>query len=129
MYVNADRPGFPDMPRMSRSRRAHLAFEPARIETGSEDENGVLILADGRLVAIMVRLDAPFNEDAQGCWHLEAGFGRCVGTPAPFASLSDGLRWVGRRLDELANLPEILAEADRAFGPFAKFGAGFWSRP
>jgi hypothetical protein len=78
-------------PAMDQQPNAHLTTQTARIATGSEDECGVLVLAGNRIVAILVRLDAPFHGDAQGRWFLEVGFGRCVGTPAPFERLSDGL--------------------------------------
>ena len=114
---------------MDLAQHTRLTLQPARIATGS-DEAGVLVLAEGRIVAILVRLDAPFHGDAQGRWFLEVGFGRCAGTPAPFERLSDGLLWIAQRLDEdVTDLADLLAEADRVFIRAAGDGTGVPSPP
>lgn len=77
---------------------AYLEFRPVRVATGSEDEDGVLALIDGSLCAVLVRLDAAFNESVQDHWHLEAGFGPIDSQPGSFADLAEAAKWVGRRL-------------------------------
>ena len=77
---------------------SHLEFRPIRVATGSEDEGGVLALVDGRLCAVLVRLDAAFNGPAQGHWHLEAGFGAIDTRPDSFTDLADAAYWIGQRL-------------------------------
>ncbi len=75
-----------------------LILEPARVETGSTDEEGYLVRADGRLVAVLVRLSDVQGELA-GSWFLEAGFGRCVSVDGPvFESLTEAEAWIQERL-------------------------------
>jgi hypothetical protein len=53
-----------------------LTLQPARVATG-DDEEGMLVFADDRLVAVLVHLSDE-NEIAPSDWYLEAGFGRCL---------------------------------------------------
>lgn len=63
-------------------------------------EDGLLVLRAGVLLAVLVRLEAPFCENDRGGWHLEVGFGRCAARPAAFASLEDTLRWIADSMGE-----------------------------
>ena len=99
---------------MSGPTTARVALQRSRIATGSEDESGVIVRVDDRIVAILVRLDANCHEEARGSWHLEAGFGSCAGAPQPFARLSDGLAWIAGRLGiDVGTCVELMADADR----------------
>ncbi|KQP38320.1 hypothetical protein ASF49_04745 [Methylobacterium sp. Leaf104] len=71
-----------------------LSLQPVRIRTESSDEEGRLVLAEGILVAILVRLSSDHGAEA-GCWFLEVGFGR-LGSPrpAPFLDLAEALTWI-----------------------------------
>jgi hypothetical protein len=51
-----------------------LEFQPVRVATRSEDQEGVLAFANGQLVAVLVRL-SELHADLAGSWFLEAGFG------------------------------------------------------
>ena len=114
---------------MDLAQHPRLALQPAKIATGC-DETGILVLAEDRIVAILIRLDASCHEELQGRWFLEVGFGRCAGTPEPFERLSDGLLWIARQLDEeVTALADVLAEVDRAFIRAAEDGTGVRSRP
>jgi hypothetical protein len=53
-----------------------LTLQPTRVATGG-DEEGMLVFAGDRLVAVLVHLSDE-NEIAPGDWYLEAGFGRCL---------------------------------------------------
>ena len=44
------------------------------IATGSEDRDGYLIVRDGALVAVLVRLDMADHGDLRGKWYLEVAF-------------------------------------------------------
>lgn len=72
------------------------------MHTGSGDEDGRLVLADGRLVAVLVRLgDLAHAEHAGllGAWFLEAGFGPCAhATPPVFCDLDAAQTWIRRQL-------------------------------
>lgn len=77
-----------------------LRIQPMPLHTGSGDEEGGLVLADGKLVAVLVRLADRMHGDLVGHWHLEAGFGPCAEAPPHpvFASLDAVSAWVERRL-------------------------------
>ena len=76
-----------------------FVLQPTRVATGSADEEGQLVLADGRLVAVLVRLADATHAGLVGSWFLEAGFGPCAASKAPtFASLEAAAGWVERQL-------------------------------
>lgn len=54
----------------------HLSLEPIRVATGTDDE-GMLVLIEDRLVAVLVRLSSAHGELA-GQWFLEASFGQVL---------------------------------------------------
>ena len=75
-----------------------LHLQPVRIATGSRDEEGQLVFADNRLVAVLVRLSDEHGDDAD-MWFLEAGFGR-VDHPHPpkFVDLEEAQAWIADQL-------------------------------
>jgi acetyl-CoA C-acetyltransferase len=61
------------------------SFSPVCVDTGCEDVQGLQVFRDDRLIALFVRLESDRHSDHQGCWFLEAGFGRCAAMSAgPF---------------------------------------------
>jgi hypothetical protein len=47
--------------------------------TDTEDREGSLVLANGKLVAVLVRLANPaYDRTLLGSWYLEAGFGAAL---------------------------------------------------
>lgn len=76
-----------------------LIVHPTRVATSSADEDGCLVHADGRLVAVLVRLADPMHGGLAGSWFLEAGFGPCGARHAPvFDSLDAAREWVGQQV-------------------------------
>jgi hypothetical protein len=74
---------------------------PVRVATG-HDEEGYLVFADDRLLAVLVRLSNQ-HEDVAGQWFLEAGFGKLDRRDHPiFADLDPGLEWIASRLRRAA---------------------------
>ena len=69
-----------------------------RVAAGT-DEEGYPVFADGRLVAVLVRL-SELHEKAAGHWFLGAGFGRVDGGPdhPTFANLDEAEDWIQQRL-------------------------------
>ena len=67
-----------------------------------EPQKGYLVLADGRLVAVLVRLASAGSEQDKeklSGWHMEAGFGPCAVTVSPlFNTLGDAVAWVRKQL-------------------------------
>ncbi|MBN4098356.1 MULTISPECIES: hypothetical protein [Methylobacterium] len=75
-----------------------LKRQPITVDTGSLDRDGVLLLANGLLVAVLVRLDA-LEHEHPGYWFLEAGFGRLQGMRVDaFPTLDHATRWVRKQL-------------------------------
>lgn len=75
-----------------------VVLQPIAVDTASPDQVGMLVMANGLLVAVLVRLDA--SEHARpGVWFMEAGLGPFAGMRAPvFDTLEDATRWVRHRL-------------------------------
>ena len=74
-----------------------FTLQPMRVATGF-DEEGMMVLDEQRLVAVLVRLSDE-NEVAPGQWYLEAGFGRIDGTSHPaFSNLDMAKDWISQRL-------------------------------
>jgi hypothetical protein len=81
---------------------ALVLMQPIRVDTDSSDQEGRLVLANGLLVGVLVRLDEAEHERA-GQWFLEVGLGSLQGLNAPtFASLPEATRWVRRNLRDRA---------------------------
>ncbi|MCJ2055019.1 hypothetical protein MKL09_00385 [Methylobacterium sp. J-048] len=75
-----------------------IVLQPIAVDTASPDREGRLVIANGLLVAVLVRLDGP-EHDNPGSWFMEAGFGRLQGQRAPaFPALEDATRWLRRHL-------------------------------
>ena len=70
-----------------------------RVDTGSPDEDGCLIFADDRLVAVLVQLGVEHNSELAGKWFLEHAFGSLGHCEQPvFEDLHAAERWVASRL-------------------------------
>lgn len=80
-----------------------LQLQPARVATFQQGgEQGLLVWADGRLVAVLVQLSDAYGEDT-GKWHLEAAFGRVAHPSADiFADLDEAQAWIEDRLRRAA---------------------------
>lgn len=77
-----------------------LLLHPMPVHTGSGDQDGQLVLADGRLVAVLVRLDDTSHAGLVGAWFLEAGFGPCAHVVAPiFRDLDMARNWIRQQFD------------------------------
>ena len=67
-----------------------ITFQPIEILSYSEDHEGCLVLADGKLAAVLIRLaDAAYEPPLPGSWYLEAGFGALEIRHDLFASLEE----------------------------------------
>jgi hypothetical protein len=70
-----------------------LALTPVRLGTDTADEEGRLVFAGDRLVAVLVRLAE--EHEAAGQWFLEHGFGRLDLPALPtFADLQAAEDWI-----------------------------------
>jgi hypothetical protein len=78
-----------------------ISFQPMRVLIDGHDSEGLLILADNQLAAVIVRLDGEtHNPEHKGLWHLEAGFGKCNVRVAPpvFMTPEEAGAWVEQAL-------------------------------
>ncbi len=77
-----------------------LSLRPVPVHTGSGDEDGQLVLANGRLVAVLVRLGDAAHAGLLGAWFLEAGFGPCAQATAPvFCDLDAARNWIRQQFE------------------------------
>ena len=75
-----------------------VVMQPIAVDTASPDRNGMLVMANGMLIAILARLETPDHEQPDG-WFLEATFGNLECRSAPvFDSLEDATRWFRTRV-------------------------------
>jgi hypothetical protein len=75
-----------------------LGFQRVAVDTNAVDEEGCLVFADNRLVAVLVRLSELHGRKA-GRWYLEHGFGKLDGPAHPdFTDLDKARDWVAQRL-------------------------------
>jgi hypothetical protein len=77
-----------------------ISFQPMRVLIDGHDSEGNLILADGQLTAVIVRLDGEIHApEHKGLWNLEAGFGQCaVRAVPPFRTPEEAGAWVEQTL-------------------------------
>jgi hypothetical protein len=77
-----------------------ISFQPMRVLIDGHDSEGNLILADGQLAAVIVRLDGETHDpEHKGLWNLEAGFGQCaVRAVPPFTTPEEAGAWVEQTL-------------------------------
>jgi hypothetical protein len=67
-----------------------IIFQPIDVLTASEDREGCLVLVDGKLAAVLVRLrDRAHDPLLRGAWYMEAGMGLLEGQHQLFASLEE----------------------------------------
>jgi hypothetical protein len=79
----------------------NISFQPMRVLIDGHDSEGNLILANGQLAAVIVRLDGQTHHpEHKGLWHLEAGFGKCDVRVAPpvFTTPEEAGAWVEQAL-------------------------------
>lgn len=75
----------------------NIVLKPVRVAAGG-DEEGRLVFADERLIAVLVQLSHQ-HDDLAGRWFLEVGFGSLDGPDHPvFADLTEARDWLSVRL-------------------------------
>ena len=72
-----------------------ITLQPVRVSVGPVDEEGQMVLVDGTLVAVLVRLTGPYdNPHLQGKWCVQRGFGPLSEGDEVFSSLKEAEDWV-----------------------------------
>jgi len=91
------------------------------IRTNSDDENAVLLLAEGQLVAVLVELADEGHGEERGNWVIEAIFGLQHGRiPQSFPSAANAAAWISANVAgepiipmcDLIQLPEMDGSLD-----------------
>ena len=78
---------------------SQISFQPIEVLTASEDREGCLVLVDGKLAAVLVRLSDKVHEPLlRGTWYVEAGFGFLDRRHDLFASLEEAAAFIKRAL-------------------------------
>jgi hypothetical protein len=74
-----------------------------RIRTDSADSEGILLLADGELVAILIKLADESHEQDRGKWVIETLFGiNPLNPPALFDTADHAAAWVSQHVSQTA---------------------------
>ena len=76
-----------------------VTSQAIQIRTGCDDRNGMLMLLDDQLIAVLVELSDEIHGDARGRWALEARFDLLGSAPETFASLDQARDWILRTVD------------------------------
>ena len=77
-----------------------VTWQPIRVETGTSEEDGRLVLADGKLVAVLVRLSDEYPQpDLHGQWFVEAGFGPIFQKHEVFSTFEDAVAWIRQTVE------------------------------
>src|SRR5918912_782600 len=76
----------------------NITFSPVSLATKEGLEEAQLVLAEGGILAILVRAEAV--ESTAGCWYLQTGFGSCEAEGVLFPDLGAVKTWVRQRLHE-----------------------------
>jgi hypothetical protein len=72
--------------------RPQISLQPIEVLTASEDREGRLVLINGNLVAVLVRLSNLAHDPLlRGVWFIEAGFGVLDSRHQMFASLEEAV--------------------------------------
>ena len=104
-----------------------LLLQPVRVATG-HDEEGLLVFAEGRLVAVLVRLTEE-HDDLAGLWFLEVGFGPLGEQTYPtFADLEAAQNWIGQRLGQRVIWRVSRRRSGSMLPAHLSSGAGNWGR-
>ena len=76
-----------------------VTLQAVPVMTGCNDREGCLVLADGQLVAVLVRLADEMHADQRGSWFVEAAFGPCRTATLPlFDDVDEAQAWVRQKL-------------------------------
>jgi hypothetical protein len=65
------------------------------------DHDGRLILVDGLLVGVLVKL-SQIHDELRGHWYLETGYGALKSEQCTFADLDAATEWVVKRMHPAA---------------------------
>jgi hypothetical protein len=71
-------------------------FQSCRIATLKDSEEACLVLADGIVMAVLVRVDA--DATSKPGWYLQVGFGPCDREGLLFETLEAAAAWVDQSL-------------------------------
>ncbi len=72
-----------------------ISLQPVRVSVGPLDEEGQMVLVNGTLVAVLVRLTGPYDDPhLHGKWCVQRGFGPHSEEDEVFSTLEEAEDWV-----------------------------------
>ncbi len=99
-----------------------IELRPIHVRTGSKDKEGRLVLADGELAAVLVRLDDEMHGSDQGKWFLEVMFGS-PRRAEPFAAVEDAEAWLKEQIRPFGSGGAAGDEVDAGSSPATSVSA------
>ena len=92
--------GLSPQPGRRRVMSLEISFQPIPVLIDGQDNEAKLILTDGQLTGVIVRLDSEIHPpEIRGRWRLEVGFGKCnVHRPPLFKTPGEAGAWVEQLL-------------------------------
>ncbi len=72
-----------------------ITWKPVCVGVGNRDEDGRMVMLNGKLVAILVHLTGPYETpELRDKWFVEAGFGPLLGRHELFSTWEEAEAWV-----------------------------------
>ncbi len=72
-----------------------ITWKPVCVGVGNRDEDGRMVMVNGKLVAILVHLTGPYETpELRDKWFVEAGFGPLLGKHELFSTWEEAEAWV-----------------------------------
>jgi hypothetical protein len=76
-----------------------IELRPIALATATADNEGRLVLVDGKLAAVLTLLQDKMHAEKRGGWFLEAGLGDWAGQQGMiFATFEDVAEWLRQRI-------------------------------
>jgi hypothetical protein len=77
-----------------------VTLQAIRVETGTSEEDGRLVLVDGKLIAVLVRLSDEYPQpELHGQWFVEVGLGPIFQRHEVFSTLEEAIVWIRQTVE------------------------------
>jgi hypothetical protein len=86
---------------------SEFSFQGIRLGTTHKGGEGVLVMWQNHLVAVLGRVDLEDYEGEEGEWFLEVGFGRLHGCHRLFNSIEEATSWIGGHYEGSAEVTAL----------------------
>lgn len=86
---------------------SEFSLQGVRLGTTDKGEDGVLVMRQNHLVAVLTRVDEQEYKDEEGTWFLEMGLGRLSGCHRLFGSIAEATSWIGNQYEDFAEVTAL----------------------